>query len=175
MAEDRKEQVDRELKELLEELRIIVPGVQLLGGFLLAVAFQSRFGQLSKTDLAVYFVAFLASSVATVLFLAPAAQHRILWRRPKKETFLRTASVLTFLGSIALAVSLAAVVYVITNVVYGSVAALATALGFAVLALAAWYLLPTLELLAKPEPEDRTVAREEGQAPARPRRGREPV
>lgn len=164
MPEDRKQQIDRELKELLEELRIVVPGVQLLGGFLLAVAFQSRFGELSARDTAVYFVAFLAASFATLLFLAPAAQHRILWRRPKKELFLRTASMLTFIGSIFLTVSLVAVVYLIANVVYGDGLATATAAGFAVVAIAVWYALPALEAVAKPR--EQAASDEPAAAPA---------
>jgi len=158
MAEDPKRQVDRELKELLEELRIIVPGVQLLGGFLLAVAFQSRFKEISSFEKGLYFLAFVTASFATILLLAPPAQHRLLWRHPKKETFLKTASVLTFLGSISLAISLVSVAYLIGSVVYGGGIALATAVGFGVLTVLVWYAVPLAELISAPQGEDSEVA-----------------
>lgn len=172
MAEDRKQQVDRELKELLEELRIIVPGVQLLGAFLLAVAFQSRFKEISSFEKGLYFLAFITASLATILFLAPAAQHRLLWRHPKKETFLKTASVLTFVGSISLAISLVSVAYLIASVVYGDGIAMAVAVGFAALTVVVWYAVPFVELMKSPEGEDTEVAEGEqrsgkGQPPRR--------
>ena len=171
MAEDRKQQVDRELKELLEELRIIVPGVQLLGGFLLAVAFQSRFKEISSFEKGLYFLAFITASLATILLLAPPAQHRLLWRHPKKETFLKTASVLTFVGSISLAVSLVSVAYLIGSIVYGDGIAVAVAVGFAALTVLVWYAVPLVELLSSPRGEDSEVAEgEQRSSEAKPRR-----
>ena len=71
MAEDRKERVDRELLELLNELRIVLPGAQVLFAFLLTLPFTFRFEQLTRTHRDAYFAAFLCTAVGTVLLMAP--------------------------------------------------------------------------------------------------------
>ena len=68
MAEDRKERVDRELFELLNELRIVLPGAQVLFAFLLTLPFTFRFEDLTRTCRDAYFAAFLCTAVGTVLF-----------------------------------------------------------------------------------------------------------
>ena len=88
-AESRKERVDRELIELLNELRVALPGVQFLFAFLLIVPFQQTRNTLTDFQLDVYFVALIASAVATGLLIAPAAQHRVLFRQHAKEKLLR--------------------------------------------------------------------------------------
>src|SRR5688572_7903121 len=91
-AESRKERVDRELIELLNELRVALPGVQFLFAFLLIVPFQQTREQLTDFQRDVYFVSLLAAAVATVLLIAPAAQHRILFRQKDKEKLLRRSN-----------------------------------------------------------------------------------
>src|SRR3954465_1918949 len=84
-GESRSERIDRELIELLNELRVALPGVQFLFAFLLVVPFQQKFGQTPAFQHGVYFVALAAAAVATALLIAPAAQHRILFRQHDKE------------------------------------------------------------------------------------------
>ncbi|HET6771316.1 MAG TPA: DUF6328 family protein [Actinomycetota bacterium] len=98
--EDRKQRVDRELIELLNELRVALPGVQVLFAFLLTVPFAQRFSQVSGLQRAVYFVALLATAVASVLFITPTAYHRLRWREPDKEQMLFTANRLTIAGTV---------------------------------------------------------------------------
>ena len=86
--ENHADQLNREMRELLEEIRIILPGVQILGALLLTVPFTNRFTSFDSTERVIYFIGFLATAVATVLLVAPSAQHRILWRRPIKDRFL---------------------------------------------------------------------------------------
>ncbi len=120
-GESEKERLDRELIELLNELRVALPGVQVLFAFLLAVPFTQRWDAVSALQRDVYFAAVLASTVATVLLIAPSAHHRIQWRQRDKEKLLRTANRLTLAGTFFLAVAMTCVVFVITDLLYGGV------------------------------------------------------
>lgn len=95
--EDKKQRVDREQIELLNELGG-APRVQVLFAFLLTGAFAQRFSQVSGLQRAVYFVALLATAVASVLFITPTAYHRLRWGEPDKEQMLFTANRLTIAG-----------------------------------------------------------------------------
>jgi hypothetical protein len=141
-GEDKKERVDRELIELLNELRVALPGVQVLFAFLLTVPFAQRFGAVSGLQRAVYFVALLATAVASVLFITPTAYHRLRWREPDKEGMLFTANRLTIAGTVFLAVAIAAVVFLVADVIYGGWQAAAAAAGVAGLLAWFWYALP---------------------------------
>src|SRR5215204_6001038 len=105
-AESRKERVDRELIELLNELRVALPGVQFLFAFLLIVPFQQTRDQLTDFQRDVYFVALLAAAVATVLLIAPAAQHRILFRQKDKEKLLRRSNRYAIAGLVVLGLAI---------------------------------------------------------------------
>ena len=130
------ERLDRELIELLNELRVALPGIQVLFAFLLTVPFTQRFAALSGVQRDVYFAAFLATGVASVLLMAPTAYHRIRWRQYDKERMLRTANRLAIGGMLCLASAIAAVVFLIADLLFSSAAgALASA---AISALLAW-------------------------------------
>jgi len=137
VAENRDERLDRELIELLQELRVAIPGVQVMFAFLLMVPFTERFGQVDALERAVYLGAFLATAVASVLFIAPTAYHRLRWREYDKERMLVTSNRLTIAGTIFLALAVAGVVFVVTDQVLGARAAAAT-VGVAV-ALLVWF------------------------------------
>jgi predicted neutral ceramidase superfamily lipid hydrolase len=141
-AEDKKERVNRELIELLNELRVALPGVQVLFAFLLTVPFAQRFGAVSDLQRAVYFVALISTAVASVLFITPTAYHRLRWREPDKEGMLFTANRLAIAGTVFLAVAMAAVVFLIADVIYGGWQAAVTAGGVAGLLAWFWYGLP---------------------------------
>jgi uncharacterized protein DUF6328 len=132
-GESKKERVDRELIELLNEMRIAIPGVQVLFAFLLTLPFTQKFGELSDRQTAVYFAAFGLAMVASVLLIAPAAHHRITWRLPDKERLLVRAGRLTIAGTVSMAVAMALSVYLIADVLFrAGVAALlaAATIGF---------------------------------------------
>jgi len=132
-----KERVDRELIELLNELRVALPGVQVMLGFLLTVPFTQRFGQLLDARRDTYYATFACTAVSVVLLIAPSAQHRLLFRHPDKEKLLLRANRLAIAGLALLALALAGAVFLITDLVFGSAAA---AGGVAVIgALVAWY------------------------------------
>src|SRR4051794_19108670 len=87
-GEPRQERINRELIELLNELRVALPGVQFLFAFLLVVPFQQRATQMSEFQKDVYFLTLVAAVIATGLLIAPAAQHRVLFRQHDKEKLL---------------------------------------------------------------------------------------
>jgi glucose-6-phosphate-specific signal transduction histidine kinase len=142
MPESAEQRHNRELIELLNELRVALPGVQVLFAFLLAVPFANGFPKLSQTGRDVFFAAFIATALSTVLLIAPSSYHRLRWRQHDKERMLVVSNALTIAGLAFLAVAITCVVYVITDFLFHSAwAALFTALvGLAFLFL--WYGLP---------------------------------
>jgi Family of unknown function (DUF6328) len=138
------ERANRELIELLNELRVALPGVQVLFAFLLTVPFSQRFTSLDAGDRRVYYAAVLATAAATVCLIAPSAHHRLRFRSGVKEHLLHVANVLTVVGLILLAFAVTAVTYVVTDLIYPGtlprVAAAVMAGGFVII----WFVLPLL-------------------------------
>jgi amino acid transporter len=133
---------NRELIELLNELRVALPGVQVLFAFLLVVPFSNGFPRLSSFDRAIYFVAVLATAVSTVLLIAPSSYHRLRWRRQDKERMLIVSNYLTIAGLAALAVAITSTVFVITDFVLHRTWASAMTALVGALFLLFWYGLP---------------------------------
>jgi hypothetical protein len=124
-----KEDLDRELIELLNELRVALPGVQVLFAFLLAVPFANGWQRVTDFQRDVFFVAFLCTAAATILLIAPSTYHRLRWREHDKEHMLVTANWLTLAGSAFLALAMIAVVLLISDLLFSlGWALLATAL-----------------------------------------------
>lgn len=113
----KKKQEDRELIELLNELRIVLPGVQVLFAFLLTVPLVGRFETLTTFEKRMYVIAFFASAGATVMLVAPTAYHRLRWRKGDKEALLTTSNRLAVIGLIFLAVAMVAVVGLVTALI----------------------------------------------------------
>lgn len=142
MAESAEDRHNRELIELLNELRVALPGVQVLFAFLLAVPFASGFPKLSGTGRDVFFAAFIATALSTVLLIAPSSYHRLRWRQHDKERMLIVSNALTIAGLFCLAVAITCVVFVITDFLFHtSWAAVFTAFMAAMFVLF-WYGLP---------------------------------
>ncbi len=136
-GETHKERVDRELLELLNELRVALPGVQILFAFLLIVPFQQTMSQTSDFQKDVYFLTLVTVCVATGLLIAPAAQHRVLFRQHDKEGLLRRSSRLAYAGVVVLAVAISAAVLLVTDILFSRTQAWITA--GVVAALLAWW------------------------------------
>src|SRR5688500_8249984 len=109
-GETRQERINRELIELLNELRVALPGVQFLFAFLLIVPFQETVDRLTDFQQDVYFVALLSAAVATALLIAPAAQHRVLFRQKEKEALLRRSHRSAFAGLLVLALAISSAI-----------------------------------------------------------------
>jgi Family of unknown function (DUF6328) len=113
-----KDDLDRELIELLNELRVALPGVQVLFAFLLAVPFASGWQRVTNFQRDVFFVAFLCTTAATILLIAPSTYHRLRWRVHDKEHLLVAANRLTIAGSVFLALAIISVVLLITDLLF---------------------------------------------------------
>ena len=149
--ESKDERLNRELIELLNELRVALPGVQMLFGFLLAVPFSQRFQTITTTQRNVYYATFLSTAFATIFFIAPTAYHRLRFRQHDKEALVQTSSRLAIVGTTFLAFALAGAVFVVTDIVFkGAVTAAATGTAAAVLVWF-WYGLPVLRRIKDPD------------------------
>ena len=158
------EDLDRELIELLNELRVALPGVQVLFAFLLVVPFSNGWQRVTPLQEDVFFASFLCAAVSSVLLIAPSSYHRIEWRQRDKKWMLQASNRLAIAGTVFLALAMTSVVFLITDILFG-VAVLAT-----VTALIAglfawfWFALPLARRLGvRPGPEPPL---EEGREPA---------
>ena len=137
--ESAKERADRELIELLNELRVVLPGVTVLLAFLLAVPFANGWTRVTSFQRDVFVVAFLSTAVSVALLTAPSSYHRLRFRQGNKEQIVRIGNRLSIAGITASAVSLEAVVVLVMDSVVSRGAAIAAAAAlFAVIA-ALWY------------------------------------
>lgn len=122
------ERTDRNLNDLLQELRVALPGVQVLFAFLLAVPFQSRFGLVTEFQQSLYFATLIFTACSSLLLIAPTAFHRLTFRRQQKERLLYFANRFTVLGLAFLGLAVTGAVTLITDFLYGSAPALAAAI-----------------------------------------------
>jgi hypothetical protein len=140
--ETESERVDRNLGELLGELRVALPGVQVLFAFLLVVPFNQRFATVSSFDKNVYFVTLLCTTAASLFLIAPSVHHRISFRLQDKEHIVLVANRLAIAGLGFLAVAMTGVILLVTDFLFGVGTTVATTAlvgsGFAVL----WYAIP---------------------------------
>ncbi len=136
------ERLDRNWDELLQELRVVQTGVQILGGFLLTLPFQQRFTEIEDVNRRVYLVAFSLTVVATAFLVAPVASHRLLFHKHEKGTLVAIANVCARIGLVALALAVSSVAFIIFDVVTGTGAAVAAAGAVLLLFLVNWLLLP---------------------------------
>jgi hypothetical protein len=149
VREEGDERANRELMELLNELRVALPGIQVLFAFLLTIPFSQRFSTLDASDRRIYFAAVMATAAATLCLIAPTAHHRLRFRAAVKEHLLRVANVLTVLGLVLLAFAISAVTYVITDLIYPGAAPRTVAAVLAGAFVVVWFVLP---LLYRPAP-----------------------
>jgi hypothetical protein len=143
--ETRAQRINRELIELLNELRVALPGVQFLFAFLLVVPFQQRGGQTTDFQKDVYFVTLVAAAVATGLLIAPAAQHRVLFRQHDKERLLKRSSHSAYAGVIVLAVAIVTAVLLVVDVLFDRTRAWWTAGAIGALLAYWWVLVPFVQ------------------------------
>jgi hypothetical protein len=149
---------DRELIELLNELRVALPGIQVLFAFLLVVPFSQGFVNVTETQKLVYFLSFLATAAATAFFITPTAFHRLRWREHDKEEILVLSNRLAIVGTAFLAGAMSGVVYFITDFLYSSISALMFAF-FAALFGGLWFGLPLIRTLQTEGPKRRRSTR----------------
>lgn len=148
MAEDEKDRLNRKLIELLNELRVALPGVQVLFGFLLILPFSQGFRDVTDLQRDVFFWAFLTAAGASILLIAPSAYHRIRWRVPERETLEEKQRMLSIAGRFAaagfvlLGLAMGAVVFLVSDVLFGAAAAGVAGGAVALAAALFWYAIP---------------------------------
>jgi hypothetical protein len=152
--ESESERLDRNLSELLQELRVALPGVQVLFAFLLAVPFQQRFGEITPFQEKVYFATLLLTAISAALLISPSAYHRMTFRMQQKDDLVFLANRLAIAGLSFLALAMTGAIMLITNVLFGVVAtAVFSSAALAMFALL-WAVLPLARRgkLRTPEP-----------------------
>lgn len=142
--ESAKERRDRELLELLNGLRVIIPGVQVLFAFLLAVPFAAGFAEADPFQRGILFVTTIAAVVSTVLLIAPAVQYRVLFRAGAKEELLRRANRFALAGTLILGVAMVAALLLILDFLFARSLAIVMCAGVAALLLWAWQIQPAI-------------------------------
>jgi Family of unknown function (DUF6328) len=140
--ESEQERLDRNLMELLGELRVALPGVQVLFAFLLAVPFQQRFADVTAFQRDVYFATLCCALVASACLIAPTAYHRITFRLQQKEALVRAANRQTIAGLGALALAMVGVMLLISDYLFGTTATIVTTTLAVLLLALLWYALP---------------------------------
>ena len=136
------QRVDRNLLELLNELRVALPGVQVLFAFLLTVPFASRWSEVTAFQEKVYFATLLCAACASVLLIAPSMHHRITFRRQDKEYIVTTANRLAIAGLSVLAVAMVGVVMLITDLIFDTTMTIIATAFVALLFALVWYSIP---------------------------------
>jgi hypothetical protein len=175
------QRADRNMIELLQELRVAQTGVQILFAFLLTLSFTERFASVNEVQRWTYVVTLLCSVVTAGLFVGPAAVHRLTFRRGLKEETVQLGHRLFTLGLVALALTLTGSVMLVLDVAVGLSFAIACAVGVCVVLCLLWFVLP-IPLLRRtrtapalehrddggdddgPPPGDRATAREPSSA-----------
>ena len=136
------ERIDRNFNELLGELRVALPGVQVLFAFLLTVPFAQGFASLTQFEEDLYLVVLLLTALASALLMAPTAYHRILFRKGYKPQILFFANRSAVAGLATLALAMTGAIFLITHVIFGEGAAIAVSIPSGFVFALLWYLLP---------------------------------
>ncbi len=134
--------LDRNLGELLQELRVALPGVQVLFAFLLAVPFQQHFTEITPFEKKVYFVTLLCTALSAALLIAPSSYHRITFRLQQKRELIHLANRFTIAGLSFLALAMTGAIVLITDVLFGGVATVIVGIAAACTFATLWYGLP---------------------------------
>lgn len=140
--ESEAERLDRNLGELLQELRVALPGVQVLFAFLLAVPFQQNFTKITPFQERVYFVTLLLTAVSAILLISPSAYHRMTFRMQQKDDLIFLANKLAIVGLGCLALAMTGAIMLITDVLFGFPATLVTSAAALAFFALFWYALP---------------------------------
>lgn len=136
------QQITRNFNELLQELRVLQTGVQILTGFLLTVPFTERFTRLSDLQQRLYLGILVAAVLTTLVIVAPACYHRLLFRQGQRDWLVRAAHLCALAGLSGLALVSTAVVLLVFDVVLGTTAALTAAAAVALAFIVMWAVVP---------------------------------
>ena len=142
MAETEKEKTDRQLIELLNELRVALPGAQVLLAFLLTAPFQAHFTRTTPFERAVLFAGVVLTGSGVLFLMAPSVYHRMRWNEGGKQDVIRVGHVLFLIGTALLALGLLCAVFVAASFLYNLGAAIAAIVILLAIVTVTWYVLP---------------------------------
>jgi hypothetical protein len=140
------ERLNRNLDQLLQELRVALPGVQVLFAFLLVVPFNARFGDVTSRERLVYVVALLAAAAASACLIAPSVHHRVLFHQHRKLELVGLANRLALAGMVTLVIAFTAAIALVASFTFSTPVAVFVAAGTAIVFLLLWFALPALLL-----------------------------
>jgi cation transport ATPase len=138
-TEEEQERLNRQMMELLNELRVAMPGVQILFGFLLTVPFQQRFARVNDFQETVYFVTLVAAAVATALLIAPSAYHRVMFEQHDKPNIIHLGTAQMLAGLAALIVAMNGAVLLVTDVLFDAATVVLTVVVLSTLYVSLWF------------------------------------
>ena len=142
LEEDARARSARELIELLQELRVVLPGVQVLFAFLLTVPFTEGSKDIGSLQQVVFFATLLCTALSAGLLIAPSAHHRMLWRRQARERRLRAANRLALAGMSLLVAAMVGVIFMVTDVLFDSLLAILATAAMTAFFVYFWFVLP---------------------------------
>jgi Kef-type K+ transport system membrane component KefB len=163
-GESNKERLDRELGELLQELRVVLPGVQVLLAFLLTAPFQQRFAALPGSMRNAFFASIACATLATAFLIAPSAHHRLRWRAGEKERLVRVGNQMAIVGTVFLAAAIVLALYVVTDVLFTTDLAVMTGIAALIVFGALWYVVPMIGRSSEEERPPEEDAEDDEQA-----------
>ena len=153
-GETEAERADRNVLELLNELRVVGIGVQVLFGFLLSIPFANRFVKLDHTERGIYLATVVLAALSTALLVAPVAYHRLLFRRHEKESLVRVTNLLAVAGLVTVGLAVCSAVLLVTSFVAPGLRAVLITAALACVFAALWFALP-LSRLGRDDRDDR--------------------
>lgn len=145
--ESEAERLDRNLGELLQELRVALPGVQVLFAFLLAVPFQARFADVNTFQESLYFATLICTALSAALLISPTAYHRITFHQQRKRHLVALANRLAIAGLLFLALAMTGAIVLISDLLFSGVAAVGIGLVALLTFVLLWAVLPIRQRL----------------------------
>ncbi len=143
------ERLDRELMELVNELRVALTGVQILFAFLLTVPFTQRFAKVTEFQRHLFFATLLAAALSVVLLIAPTARHRLLFRQHDKEQIVSSSNRFAIAGLAALAAAMTGAVMLITDLLFKETMVTWVTAILGSLFVVMWFVMPALRRFAQ--------------------------
>ncbi len=147
------ERLDRNLSELLQELRVALPGVQVLFAFLLAVPFQQGFTKITSFQEKTYFVTLLLTALSAALLISPSAYHRLTFRMQQKKHLVFLANKFAIAGLGCLALAMTGAIMLVSDVLFGKTATIVTGAAAFTVFFLLWYALPLQRRFSAEKPE----------------------
>ena len=144
-GESDKERLDRNFQELLQGLRVALPGVQVLFAFLFILPFQQGFAEVTDFQRTIYFGTLICTAIASACLIAPSVRHRLLFRQGVKEWILFNSNVVASVGFVFLATAISGAILLVTDFIYDEAAAVVATTAIAIALTWLWFASPLLE------------------------------